>query len=41
LSEIAKYYDDSLRTIFEPIDESMMKVIGLGLPTNGKNNRRP
>ncbi len=30
LAEIAKYYDDeSLRTIFEPIGESMMGVIGL------------
>jgi hypothetical protein len=37
LSEIAKYYDDeSLRTIFEPIGESMMGVIGLELPHNRK-----
>ena len=32
LSEIARYYDnDSLRTIFEPIGESMMGIIGLEL----------
>lgn len=38
LAEIAKYYDnDSLRTIFEPIGESMMGVIGLDLPPNRKN----
>jgi hypothetical protein len=37
LSEIAKFYDnESLRTIFEPIGESMMGVIGLELP----NTRR-
>ncbi|HET6591193.1 MAG TPA: hypothetical protein VFG45_13630 [Candidatus Nitrosocosmicus sp.] len=37
LSEIAKYYDnESLRTIFEPIGESMMRVIGLELPHNRK-----
>ena len=37
LSEIAKYYDDeSLRTIFEPIGESMMGIIGLELPSNRK-----
>ena len=39
LSEIAKYYDDeSLRTIFEPIGESMMGVIGLELPHNRKKD---
>ncbi|HEY6588265.1 MAG TPA: hypothetical protein VIY98_08225 [Nitrososphaeraceae archaeon] len=37
LSDIAKYYDDeSLRTIFEPIGESMMGIIGLELPSNRK-----
>ncbi len=37
LYEIAKYYDDeSLRTIFEPIGESMMGIIGLELPPNRK-----
>lgn len=30
LAEIAKFYDnDSLRTLFEPIGESMMGIIGL------------
>ncbi len=39
LSDIAKYYDDeSLRTIFEPIGESMMGVIGLELPHNRKKD---
>ncbi len=39
LSNIAKYYDDeSLRTIFEPIGESMMGVIGLELPHNRKKD---
>lgn len=34
LAEIAKFYDnDSLRTLFEPIGESMMGVIGLDLPS--------
>ena len=33
LSEIARFYDtESLRTIFEPIGESMMGIIGLELP---------
>lgn len=37
LAEIAKYYDDeSLRTIFEPIGESMMGIIGLELPHSRK-----
>jgi hypothetical protein len=35
LNEIAKYYDDeSLRTLFEPIGESIMGIIGLELPPN-------
>lgn len=39
LSEIAKYYDDeSLRTIFEPIGESMMGIIGLDLPHTRKKD---
>jgi hypothetical protein len=33
LTEIAKYYDDeSLRTIFEPIGEFMMGIVGLEFP---------
>ncbi len=33
LAEVARYYDnDSLRTLFEPIGESMMGIIGLDLP---------
>ena len=33
LHEIAKYYDeDSLKSIYEPIGDSMMSVIGLDLP---------
>ena len=37
LAEIAKYYDDeSLRTIFEPIGESMMGVMGLESSHNRK-----
>ena len=33
LAEVARYYDnDSLRTLFEPIGESMMGVVGLDLP---------
>lgn len=32
LAEIAKFYDnDSLRTLFEPIGESMMGIIGLDI----------
>jgi hypothetical protein len=41
LSDIAKYYDDeSLRTIFEPIGESMMGIIGLELPSNRKRENK-
>ena len=33
LAEVAHYYDnDSLRTLFEPIGESMMGIVGLDLP---------
>jgi hypothetical protein len=33
LVEVARYYDnDSLRTLFEPIGESMMGIVGLDLP---------
>ncbi len=40
LSEIAKYYDDdSLRTLFEPIGESMMGVIGIELSNNRKKEK--
>ena len=39
LSDIAKYYDDeSLRTIFEPIGESMMGVMGMELPHRRKKD---
>ena len=38
LADIAKFYDDeSLRTIFEPIGESMMGVLGLESSHNRKN----
>jgi hypothetical protein len=37
LAESARFYDnDSLRTLFEPIGESMMGVIGLELPNPRK-----
>ncbi len=37
LAETARFYDsDSLRTLFEPIGESMMGVIGLDLPNPRK-----
>ena len=37
LAEIAKFYDnDSLRTLFEPIGESMMGIIGLDIPSPRK-----
>jgi hypothetical protein len=33
LAETARFYDnDSFRTLFEPIGESMMGIIGLDLP---------
>lgn len=33
LSEVTRFYDEeSLRTIFEPIGDSMMGIIGLELP---------
>ncbi len=33
LSEITRFYDEeSLRTIFEPIGDSMMGIIGIELP---------
>jgi hypothetical protein len=39
LSEIARFYDtDALRTIFEPIGESMMGSIGLELLWKKDNN---
>lgn len=38
LSEITKFYDEeSLRTIFEPIGDSMMGIIGLELPRKKDN----
>jgi hypothetical protein len=34
LAETARFYDnESLRTFFEPIGESMMGIIGLDLPS--------
>ena len=34
LAETARFYEnDSLRTLFEPIGESMMGIIGLDLPS--------
>jgi hypothetical protein len=40
LAEMAKFYDnDSLRTLFEPIGESMMGVIGLDLPSLRKKEK--
>ena len=39
LTEIIKYYDlESLRTIFEPIGDSIMATIGLELPFRKKGN---
>jgi hypothetical protein len=39
LAETARFYDsDSLRTLFEPIGESMMGVIGLDLPNPRKKD---
>jgi hypothetical protein len=39
LSEIARFYDtDALRTIFEPIGESMMGSVGLELPRKKDDN---
>ena len=33
LAEVARYYDnDSLRTLFEPIGESMKGIVGFDLP---------
>ena len=41
LAEIAKFYDnDSLRTLFEPIGESMMGIIGLDLPSPRKKESK-
>lgn len=41
LSETARFYDnDSLRTLFEPIGESMMGIIGLDLPSPRKKEER-
>jgi hypothetical protein len=39
LAELARYYDnDSLRTLFEPIGESMMGIVGLDLPPARKKD---
>jgi hypothetical protein len=39
LAELARYYDnDSLRTLFEPIGESMMGIVGLDLPPHRKKD---
>jgi hypothetical protein len=41
LAETARFYDnDSLRTLFEPIGESMMGIIGLDLPSPRKKEER-
>ena len=40
LAEMARFYDnDSLRTLFEPIGESMMGIIGLDLPSLRKKEQ--
>ncbi|MGA9152739.1 MAG: hypothetical protein WBZ36_19350 [Candidatus Nitrosopolaris sp.] len=40
LNEIARFYDaDALRTIFEPIGESMMGLVGLELPRKNVQDR--
>ena len=40
LAETARFYDnDSLRTLFEPIGESMMGIIGLDLPSPGRKKK--
>ena len=39
LNEIARFYDaDALRTIFEPIGESMMGLVGLEFPRKKDSN---
>jgi hypothetical protein len=41
LAETARFYDnDSLRTLFEPIGDSMMGIIGLDLPSPRKKEER-
>jgi hypothetical protein len=41
LSEITRFYDEeSLRTIFEPIDDSMMGIVGIELPRKKEQHTR-
>ena len=41
LADTARFYDnDSLRTLFEPIGESMMGIIGLDLPSPRQKEER-
>ena len=41
LAETARFYDNnSLRTLFEPIGESMMGIIGLDLPSPRQKEER-
>jgi hypothetical protein len=42
LNEVIKYYDaESLRTIFEPIGDSLMGIMGLELPHRKKEKDIP
>jgi hypothetical protein len=42
LSEISHFYDEeSLRTIFEPIGDSMMGIVGIELPRKKERNAQP
>lgn len=39
LSEISRFYnEESLRTIFEPIGDSMMGIVGIELPRKKEQN---
>ena len=41
LAETARFYDnDSLRSLFEPIGDSMMGIIGLDLPSPRKKEQK-
>ena len=41
LAETAQFYDnESLRTLFEPIGESMMGIIGLDFLVLGRKNKK-
>lgn len=42
LSEISRFYDEeSLRTIFEPIGDSMMGIVGIELPRKKEHDAQP